>query len=451
MAAEPKQANNVRQLKPEGQFTPPASNQAEQAVLGAILVRPEMIDPVAVIITPQDFYMQKHGHIFQAMMDLQAEGKPVDYVLVTALLEERAQLEQVGGSVYIAGLSENVGFSTNAEYYAKIIKDKAKLRNFLDKTQQVAGACFSPQENVSAFLDTVSQEILDMADKGRENEAVPLENAVATESIAIEARYQRGEKSGIPVGYQDLGELITWEPGDLIVLGARPSMGKTALALCFMLQVARTGIDSGIFTLETSQEKLTRRFMSIIGRINSQRINQGNLTDSEWVEFAKIQEKVDDLRIWIDDTPSLSIAEIRARARRQYAAGKLGFLVIDYLQLTKPLKRGRSREEEVAEVSRGLKALAKELKIPVLAVSAINRKYAERTNKRPQRTDLRESGAIEFDADKILLLYREEEDIPETQNQGIAEICVDKNKDGPTGMVKMAYLKEYFRFEDLAQ
>jgi replicative DNA helicase len=276
---------------------------------------------------------------------------------------------------------------------------------------------------------------------------------VKNQTAALERQYEnKGDSGGVAVGYLDLGRLISWEPGDLVILAARPSMGKTALALNFMLKVARAGHHVGIFTLETSKEKLTRRFMSILGRINGHRMNQGKLTGEEWVKIFELQGIVEELPIWIDDTPSLSIAEIRARARQYHKAGNLDFLVVDYLQLAKPLKRGRSREEEVSELSRGLKSLAKELQIPVLAISALNRKFADRPNKRPQRSDLRESGAIEFDADKILFLYREEEDKPDNPEvAGIAEVDVDKHKDGPTGMVKLAFQKEYFRFEDLAQ
>jgi replicative DNA helicase len=442
--------NNVTPIS--AAYTPPANPEAEQSVLGAILVRPGVLDLVAVLITPADFYREAHGNIYQAMLDLRDSGKPVDLVTVTALLKERGKLEGAGGPVFLAGLSEQVGFATNAEYYARVVKDKARLRRFIDKTQAVTGAAFGPQENVSEFLETAAQEILDSTGSAHENEAVSLQTMVETQSSVVEQQFYEKEPTGIPVGYLDLGRLISWEPGDLIILAARPSMGKTALALNFMLKVAAAGSHAGIITLETSKEKLTRRFMSIIGRINGHRMNQGRLQASEWVQFVKLREQVEGLPIWIDDTPSLNIAEIRARARNQRKAGQLDFLVVDYLQLAKPLKRGRSREEEVAELSRGLKSLAKELNIPVLAVSALNRKFAERTNKRPQRSDLRESGAIEFDADKIMFLYREEEDKPNDDKvRGIAELDVDKHKDGPTGKVKLAFQKEFFRFEDLAQ
>jgi len=452
--AHPKQlpAPNKVTAIPTG-YTPPADPEAEQSVLGAILVRPEVLDAVASLIKPEDFYRKAHAQVYQAMLDLYGKGEPVDLVTVTALLKERGQIEAVGGPVFLAGLSEQVGFATNAEYYAHIVLNKAKLRRLLDVAQTVSSACLAPVENVEEFIAESAQQIFEVTETVHENRAVSLETMVGQQSAVVERQFYSKEQSGIPVGYLDLGKYISWEPGDLVILAARPSMGKTALALNFMLRVSPQGGDkhSGIFTLETSKEKLTRRFMSIIGKINGHRMNQGKLTTEEWVKFAELAILVEGLPIWIDDTPGLSISDIRARARQQHRAGLLDFLVVDYLQLARPLKRGRSREEEVSELSRGLKSLAKELSIPVLAISALNRKFADRPNKRPQRSDLRESGAIEFDADKILFLYREEEDKPDNPEvKGIAEIDVDKHKDGPTGLVKMAFQKEFFRFEDLA-
>ena len=431
-------------------FTPPSNPEAEQSVLGAILVRPEAFDVVATLITAADFYRQAHADIYQSMLDLREAEKPVDLVTVCALLKERGKIESVGGGAFIAGLTEECGYSTNAEYYAGLVRDKARLRRLLDTTQEIAAACFAPVENVSEFLSESAQKVSEVSEIASDCTAVTLEMMVDRQSTVVEAQFYAKEPSGLPVGYLDLGRLVAWEPGDLIILAARPSMGKTALALNFMLRVAAAGAHAGIFTLETSKEKLTRRFMSIIGRINGHRMNQGDLQANEWVLFSQLREQVEGMPIWIDDA-DLNIAEMRARARRQRKSGQLDFLVVDYLQLVKPMKRGRSREEDVAELSRGLKKLAKELEIPVLAVSALNRKFADRPNKRPMRSDLRESGAIEFDADKILFLYREEVDKPNLADvQGIAEVDVDKHKDGPTGRVKLAFQKEFFRFEDLA-
>jgi replicative DNA helicase len=432
--------------------TPPASPEAEQSVLGAILLRPQVMIDMALLLKPEDFYWQAHRRIFQAMIDLAEKDVPIDLVTLSAQLKDRGQLEGVGGALFLSGLSERVGIAANAEYYARLVRDKAVLRRLLECSQRIASTCLAPQENVGELVGWARQQIDEVFTSANQTEAVSLPHMVEQQSAAVEAQfYDNRRHQGLPTGYLDLAKLIAWEPGDLIVLAARPSMGKTALALNFMLRVSTPGgPHSGIFTLETSKEKLTRRFMSIIGKINGHRMSQGNLTSSEWESVAILQDMVEALPIWIDDSPSLNIAEIRARARRQHKAGVLDFLVVDYLQLIKPLRRGRTREEEVGELSHELKSLAKELHIPVLAISALNRKFADRPNKRPQRSDLRESGAIEFDADKILFLYREEEDKPdEPEVAGIAELIVDKHKDGPIGIVKLAFQKEWFRFEDL--
>lgn len=432
-------------------YAPPASPEAEQSVLGAVLVTPEKLDAVSVMITAADFYQEAHGRIFQTMLDLREIGKALDLVTVSALLKERGQLAGVGGPVFLAGLSEQVGFATNAEAYAAIVRDKARLRRFADKMQQVTGACFAPVENVGEFLDHAVMDIFEATESAQQNQAVFLDDLVASESQIIEGIYYKKQQPGIPVGFQGLGRLFYWTPGDLIILAARPSIGKTSLAINFCWKLALAGVYSGFVTLETSKEQLTRRFMAHIGEISGYRMSQGKLSGTEWQRFALLQAEVDSMPLWIDDTPALSIGEIRARARRQHGMGKLDFLVVDYLQLTKPVHRGRSREEEVAEVSRGLKALAKELHIPVLAISSLNRKCEERTDKRPIMADLRESGAIEFDADLILFLYRDEVYRKNSPDKGIAEIEVAKHKNGPIGLVKMAYQGECYRFKDLAE
>jgi len=446
--ASPRQTNKILSLRTN--HTPPSNLEAEQSILGAVLVRPEVLDKVAPIITPADFYRHAHALIFQAMLDLRNEGKPVDLVSVTSLLKERSQLEEVGGPVFLAGLSEQVGVTSNAEYYAKLVHDKARLRRFLDKTKQVAAACFGHIDDTSQFLDQAVQELFEAAGSAPKHEAVPLDNLVNAETQVIEQIFYQRRQPGMPVGYRDLGKLFSWVPGDLVILAARPSMGKTALALNFTWRLAQQGIPVVIFTLETSKEQITRRFMSMVGRLNGHRLNLGKLTTDEWERLYQVQDQVNQLPILIDDTPSLSVAEIRLRARRQLGK-KQGFVVVDYLQLVRPLRRGRSREEEVAEISRGLKALAKELHVPVLAISSLNRRLEERPDKRPQLADLRESGAIEFDADLILFLHREEVYKKDTNQTGIAELNVAKHKNGPIGTVKMAYLKEMHCFEDLAE
>jgi replicative DNA helicase len=443
------QPKKVRPIFPA--YAPPASPEAEQAVLGAILLRPEVLSQVAALLSPADFYSVAHRRIYQAMLDLTEANHPVDLVTVTARLKERGQLDGAGGPAFLAGLSEQVGFAANAAYYARLVRDKAQLRQVLDKTQEIAGACCTPIRDVAGFIDQAAQEFVKVTETGQKNQAAPLDHLVQEESRVIEEIFYHHRQPGLTAGFRDLEKLLSWTPGDLIILAARPGIGKTALAINFVWQLAQMGHRCGFFTLEMSREQLTRRFMAAVGRINGHRMNQGRMTPDEWARFAKLQEQFEAMPIWIDDAPSLSIADLRARARRQHGIGNLDFLVVDYLQLTRPKTRGRSREEEVAEVSRGLKALAKELKIPVLAVSSLNRKLEERPDKRPILSDLRESGAIEADADVVMFLYRDEVYRKDSLDKGIAELEVAKHRNGPTGMVKLAYQKEFFRFEDLAK
>jgi replicative DNA helicase len=447
---EPRQQpEKVTPLKIE--YSPPADPEAEQAVLGAILIRPELFDEIQALLLPNDFYRESHSRIFQAMLDIVEQGKPIDYRTVASLLDDRGQLEAVGGAVFLVSLSEEVGFATNAGAYAQRVLNKARLRRFLETTQQAAGSCFGPIEDIPAFLQQTAQDVLDAADPGDQAKGpVAIETAVAVESQVVRDNCLNNTGTGLSTGYLDLDNLIRWNPSDLIILAARPSMGKTALALNFLYRLARDGHRVGLITLETSNAKISRRLMSMIGQINGHRMNLGKLTSEEWDRFEGVRTAFKGLPFWVDDSNGVTVKDIRTRARRQHRQEGLDFLMIDYLQMIRPTKSNDSRENSVAEISRGLKALAKELNIPVLAISSLNRKFADRPNKRPQRSDLRESGAIEFDADLILLLYREEVDKPETTMQGVAEVNVDKNRDGPTGLAKLSYRKEYFLFENLA-
>jgi len=433
------------------QFIPPSDPEAEQSVLGAILVRPEMLDRVAPVITPADFYREAHGLIFQSMLDLQAKDEPVDLVTVCGLLRERGKIEAVGGYAFLAGLSQEVGYATNAEFYAKRVRGKAILRRLLDASQKIAGACLSPVENVAEFVDAAGQQFYEACQAVNPKEASVLSDLVTQESDTLTKIHDEKSLPGIKVGYRDLARYFAWGPSNLYILAGRPGMGKTALALNFALKVAKQGVGVGFISLEMSESQLTRRIMANMGRIDAERMNRGFMNGPEWAAIYRVQEQVQNTPIYIDDRPSQSIAEIRARARRQHSEGKLGFLILDYLQLTKPIHRSRSREEEVAEVSRGLKALSKELSIPVLALSQLNRKVEDRPNKRPGLSDLRESGAIEADADLVMFIYRDEKYRKDSPDKGIAEVLIEKQRDGRTGMAKLAFLDDYLRFEDLAR
>ncbi len=452
-----------RKLPAPAGYTPPANPEAEQSVLGAILVRPEVMDRIADLIAPEDFYREAHGRIYQAMLDLYGRGEPVDLVTVSALFKERGQLEGVGGPVFLAGLSEQVGFATNAEYYANLVRDKAVLRRLLDCTQEIASACLAPVENVAEFLDQAEHKIFQVAESKVRPGFAPLSALVDSEIATLEAIWGRkdGSLTGVTSGFTDLDNYTAgFQPSDLIILAARPSMGKTALALNIAFNAAygrvaavnaKPPVPVAFFSLEMSKEQLVRRLLSSEGRVDASQIRRAAfLTGQEWPKLQEAAGILLDCPIYIDDTPAATVLDIRAKSRRLKADGKLGLIVIDYLQLMQGRAELSSREQQISEISRSLKGLAKELGVPVIALSQLSREPEKRERKRPQLSDLRESGAIEQDADVVMFIYRDEvyrKDIAE--NKGIAEVIIGKQRNGPIGTVKMHFEAKYTRFDDL--
>jgi replicative DNA helicase len=437
-----------------GGYTPPANPEAEQSVLGAILVRPEVLDGVADLLEPEDFYREAHGRIFQAMLDLYGRGEPVDMVTVTALLKERGHLEGVGGPVFLAGLSEQVGFATNAQYYASLVHDKAVLRRLLDCTQEIASQCLAPVEDVAEFLDAAEHKVFQVAEAKVRPGFKPLGTLVEQEIATLEAIWHReaGRITGVPSGFKDLDNITAgFQKGDLIIIAARPSMGKTALALNIAYNAAyHSQVPVSVFSLEMSKEQLVRRLLSSEGRVDASNLRRAFLSNLEWANLQTAAGYLLDCPMYIDDTPAATVLDIRAKARRLKADGKLGLVIIDYLQLMRGRADISSREQEISEISRSLKALAKELSVPVIALSQLNRRVEERPNKHPQLADLRESGAIEQDADVIIFIYRDEVYREDSPDQGTAEIIVGKQRNGPTGKVKLHFEKKFTRFDDLA-
>jgi replicative DNA helicase len=440
-------------------YTPPANAEAEQSVLGAILVRPEVLDRVADVIVPEDFYREAHGRIFKAMIDLYGKGEPVDLVTVNALLKERGQLEGVGGPVFLAGLSEQVGFATNAEKYANLVKDKAVLRRLLDCTQEIASACLAPVEDIAEFLDTAEHKIFQVAEAKVRPGFSPLSALVDSEIATLEAIWGRkdGSLTGVTSGFTDLDNYTAgFQASDLIILAARPSMGKTALALNIAFNAAyksKPPVPVAFFSLEMSKEQLVRRLLSGEGRVDASQIRRAAfLTGDEWRKLQEAAGILLDCPIYIDDTPAATVLDIRAKSRRLKADGKLGLIIIDYLQLMQGRAELTSREQQISEISRSLKGLAKELQVPVIALSQLSREPEKRERKRPQLSDLRESGAIEQDADVVMFIYRDEVYRKDSaDNKGIAEVIIGKQRNGPIGTVKLHFEAKFTRFDDLEQ
>ena len=446
-------------------YTPPANPEAEQSVLGAILVRPEVLDRIADVIAPEDFYRGVHGHIYKAMLDLYGRGEPVDLVTVSSLLRERAQLDGAGGPGFLAGLSEQVGFAVNVEYYANLVRDKAVLRRLLDCTQEIASACLSPVEDVAEFLDRAEHKVFQVAEAKVRPGFSPLSALVDDEIATLEAIWGRkdGSLTGVTSGFVDMDNYTAgFQASDLIILAARPSMGKTALALniAFNAAYGRRGggqsvppVPVAFFSLEMSKEQLVRRLLSSEGRVDASQIRRAAfLTPGEWTKLQEAAGILVDCPIYIDDTPAATVLDIRAKSRRLKAEGKLGLVIIDYLQLMQGRADAPSREQQISEISRSLKGLAKELAVPVIALSQLSREPEKRERKRPQLSDLRESGAIEQDADVVIFIYRDEVYRKDAQdNKGIAEVIFGKQRNGPVGTVKVHFEARFTRFDDLAE
>jgi replicative DNA helicase len=451
MARNPKHAAPALRDSPPPGLTPPANLEAEQSVLGAILLRAQALDQVADLLAPVDFYRSGHGHIFQAMLDLWGRGEPVDLVTVTALLKERGRLDEVGGPVFLADLSEHVGTAANAAYYARLVHEKAVLRRLLECSQNIAQACLAPVENVEEFLDRAESEVFKVAESRVRYGFQPLGSLVEQEVATLESIWHReqGRITGVPSGFPDLDQLTAgFQQGDLIIIAARPSMGKTALALNMAFNAAYTGgVPVAFFSLEMSKEQLVRRLLSTVGEIDASHLRRAFLTNEEWQKLQEAASFLLECPIYIDDTPAASVLEVRSKARRLRAEGKLGLVIVDYLQLMKGGPDANSREQEISEISRSLKALAKELGVPVVALSQLSRKVEDRKPKIPELSDLRESGAIEQDADVILFIYRDEIYNENSPEKGQARILLKKQRNGPTGEFRLAFRGLYTRFD----
>ncbi len=437
-----------------GSRVPPHNIEAEQSVLGSILLKDKAFAAVVEVVTANDFYRESHRVIFTALVELFNRNEPQDLVTVTSLLNDTNQLDAAGGAAYLASLTSIVPVTANISSYARIVRQKAVLRHLIGVSSDIANRCFEEQDDIDQLVDDAEQSIFDIAGKKDASVFQPLKNVIPGCFDKIEQLYKRKELiTGVPTGYSEIDRLTAGlQPSDLIVLAARPSMGKTAFALNIAQHaglVEKTGV--AIFSLEMSREQLAMRLLSTVGHIDSQRIRTGRLHSEDWPHLTRAVGMLADAPIYIDDTPALSVLEMRSKIRRLAAQHQIGLVIVDYLQLM----RGRSAEnrtQEISDISRSLKALAKEHGLPVLALSQLNRGLESRTDKRPMMADLRESGAIEQDADVICFIYRDEvynkaEDNPQ---RGIAEIIIGKQRNGPTGIVRLFFKKEYTMFENLS-
>ena len=442
---------------------PPHSLEAEQSVLGGLLLDNSAADKVGDILAGEDFYNDAHRSVFAAIMNLIADNKPADVVTVAEALGSLKTLDYVGGMAYLGALVENVPTAANIRRYAEIVRERSILRRLAAAGGEIADTAYNPLgRSVREILDQAETRVFEIAEHGARGqqgfqELRPLLTQVVERIELLFARENPSDVTGVPTGFTDLDRLTSGlQEGDLIVVAGRPSMGKTALALNIAEHIAlstKVKLPVAVFSMEMGATQLAMRLIGSVGRLDQHKIRTGQLSPDDWERLSDALGRLSDAAIHIDETAALNALELRARARRlarQYG-GKLGAIVVDYLQLMQAVAQGENRATEISEISRSLKALAKELRVPVIALSQLNRSLEQRPNKRPIMSDLRESGAIEQDSDLILFIYRDEVYNEDTQDKGVAEIIVGKQRNGPIGTVKLAFLGQYTRFENLAQ
>ena len=435
----------------------PHDKEAEQGVLGAVIQDNDALPLVADVLKPECFFSPAHQALFEAMLDLSEGEEPIDEITLASLLRTRNKLEQVGGLVYIAELVDLTPAGANVMAWAEIVLDKHQLRTLISAGMDIAAKGRKSEENSLNLIQQAEQTFMDLAAPMGRNTYASLKDLLITNFEALESAEDRPDGlSGIPTGFTELDALTNGlQPSDLIILAARPSMGKTSLALNIGSWGARAKQKAVlVFSLEMSKEQMARRMMCSTAKVDSQKLIRGTLDDYEWDQLAKATADLSNLKVFIDDTPEITTFGIRAVMRRIQAEHELGLVVVDYLQLMRSVRRKDNREQEIAEISRGLKALAKDFSVPVLACAQLNRALESRTEKRPRLSDLRESGSIEQDADLVMFIYRDEVYNSKTEDLGIAEIHVAKNRNGPitTSLkgIRLAFIAEFTKFGNLA-
>ncbi len=432
---------------------PPQNLEAEQAVLGSMLLEEGAMVQAAELLDGAAFYKDAHRKIFSSLLSLYKANAPIDLVTVTDELKKRNLLEEVGGASYLATLTSIVPTAANAEYYCRMVKQKSILRDLIRASTQIATECYeNGRGEPDLLLDRAQALMFDIASKRSRRDAVAMKDIIKSSIEMIDALYQRkGMITGTPTGFVELDQqLAGLQPSDLIIVAGRPAMGKSSFSLCVAEHVAlaqKSGV--AIFSLEMSKENLVQRMLCSHARINAHDVRVGMLSTSDWPNLTKAAGKLSEAPIFIDDSPSVSILELRAKARRLKSRHDIKLIILDYLQLMDE-SAAENRQQEISVISRSLKALAREINVPVIAVSQLSRAPERRESFRPRLSDLRESGAIEQDADVVLMLFREDYYNPSDENKGIAEVIIAKQRNGPTGTVKLAFIKEYTRFETLA-
>ena len=440
--------------------TPPHSIESEQSVLGGLMLDNHAWEKVADIVTDSDFYRHDHRLIYHHICKLIEHNKPADVVTVAESLEISAELQSVGGLAYIGAIVQNTPSAANIKRYAEIVRERSIMRNLAQIGVQITDSAYNPAGRSAAnLLDEAEAKVFEIAEEGARGkegfmDIQPLLKQVVERIELLYSQDNPSNVTGIASGFHDLDQKTSgFQPGDLIIVAGRPSMGKTAFSLNIAEHVAlELNKPVAVFSMEMGGAQLAMRMLGSVGKLDQHKVRTGRLDDEDWPKLTHALGKLNEAPIFIDESAALNALEVRARARRLYRQhGELGLIVVDYLQLMSSSSQGENRATEISEISRALKGLAKELKVPLIALSQLNRSLEQRPNKRPVMSDLRESGAIEQDADVILFIYRDEVYNPDSQDKGVAEIIIGKQRNGPIGKVDLAFLGEYTRFENYAR
>jgi len=433
---------------------PPQNIEAEMATLGAILLDENVLPEILEVLDESSFYKEEHSIIFSVMVNLFDERKKIDILTVSEELDRKKLLEKVGGTSYLTTLVDFVPTSANAIYYAKIVKEKSILRSLIKNATSIVDLVYKENEDVSVILDKAEKLIFEITDKRIEGGYVHIKELIKDGIELIESLYhKKSHITGIPTGFTDFDiKTAGLQNSDLIIVAGRPSMGKSAFAISIAAYVAvEEKIPVAFFSLEMSKEQLMQRFLCAEAKVDVNKLRTGFLSPNDWPILTAAAGKLSEAPIYIDDTPAISIFELKAKARRLKAHHDIKLIIVDYLQMIRSLQRQESRQQEISQISQALKSLAKELNVPLIAVSQLSRAVETRSDHRPQLSDLRESGAIEQDADLVVLLLREEYYNPTEENKGVAEVIIAKQRNGPTGSVFLGFIKEYMKFVNLSK
>lgn len=431
---------------------PPNSMEAEQSVIGAMLLDKNAISTASEMLKPEDFYKEAHAKVFDVIIELYDRDEPVDLVTLVESLRIKGILDEIGGVTYLSNLAASVPTTANVKYYAKIVEEKSTLRRLIRSSSELMDRCYSASEEVESILEKAEKDIFDISQKTTSHDFESMSRILEKSFNNIEMLYKnKGALTGVATGFPELDSKTSgFQKGDMILIAARPSMGKTAFALNIAQYAAlRDGKTIALFSLEMSKEQLVQRMICSEANIDMLKLRTGNLEDDDWVRLARCAGPLASSKIYIDDTPAISVTEMRSKCRRLKIEHGLDLIVIDYLQLMQGRVRSENRQQEVSDISRSLKALAKEMDVPVIALSQLSRAPEARTDHRPMLSDLRESGSIEQDADVVCFLYRDEYYNKETEKKNIAEVIIAKQRNGPTGAVELAFIGKYTKFGSL--